>query len=100
MRRRVGIVFQHPALFPGTVRDNLLAADHTATEHDLRPVLTSVDIDDALLDRVRDSLSGGEAQRVCLARTLMCRPEVLLMDEPAASVHPGPQQYWRRPRDG
>ncbi|MDJ0496788.1 MAG: ATP-binding cassette domain-containing protein [Acidimicrobiia bacterium] len=88
LRRRVGMVFQQPALFPGTVRDNLLAAAPKAAEEDLRSALTSVDIDGLLLDRVADTLSGGEAQRVCLARTLMCRPEVLLMDEPTASVHP------------
>lgn len=88
LRRRVGMVFQQPALFPGTVRDNLLAAEHGASEQDLRAALGSVDIDDSFLDRVADTLSGGEAQRVCLARSLMCRPEVLLMDEPTASVHP------------
>jgi putative ABC transport system ATP-binding protein len=88
LRRRVGMVFQQPAIFPGSVRDNLRTADHHAGDEDMTAVLASVDIDSSFLDRVGDSLSGGEAQRVCLARALMCKPAVLLMDEPTASLHP------------
>jgi putative ABC transport system ATP-binding protein len=82
------MVFQRPVLFPGTVRDNLAAADPTATEAVMVETLRSADLDSSFLDRVADDLSGGEGQRVCLARTLMCRPAVLLMDEPTASLHP------------
>ena len=88
LRRRVGMVFQQPAIFPGSVRDNLHAADSHATDEDMVSVLESVDIAGSYLSRVGDSLSGGEAQRVCLARALLCQPEVLLMDEPTASLHP------------
>jgi len=88
LRRRVGIVFQRPVLFPGTVRDNLRVADETASEQKMRAALVDVELETSLLDRIGDDLSGGEAQRACLARALMCEPEVLLMDEPTSSLHP------------
>jgi len=88
LRRRVGMVFQRPALFGGTVRDNLLVADPSATEEQLRETMRLVELSPGLLDRIGDDLSGGEAQRVCLGRTLLCKPEVLLMDEPTAALHP------------
>jgi putative ABC transport system ATP-binding protein len=89
LRRRVGMVFQRPTLFPGTVRENLLAADGNLSEALLGDMLATAELAREFLDRTGDDLSGGEAQRVCLARALACQPEVLLMDEPTASLHPG-----------
>ena len=88
LRRQVGMVFQRPTLFPGTVRDNLLVAAPDASDDDLGSALERVGLDVRLLGRVGDDLSGGEAQRACLARTLLARPEVLLMDEVTSSLDP------------
>lgn len=88
LRRRVGMVFQRPTLFPGTVRDNLRVARPDADDAAVRQVLERVGLPPELIDRVGDDLSGGEAQRACLARTLITEPEVLLMDEVTSSLDP------------
>jgi len=88
LRRRVGMVFQRPTPFPGTVRANLLVADPGAEEQAMDAVLARVGLDASFLDRVADELSGGEAQRVCLARTLLTGPQAVLMDEATSALDP------------
>ena len=88
LRRRVGMVFQRPTPFPGTVRDNLRVAEPSISDSAAVHTLAQVGLKATFLDRVATELSGGEAQRVCLARTLVTRPEVVLMDEVASSVDP------------
>ena len=80
------MVFQQPVLFGGTVADNLRTADSKVPQADLEEILGRVGLPVEFLTRGAEDISGGEAQRVCLARTLLTRPEVLLMDEPTASV--------------
>lgn len=89
LRRRVGIVFQRPVLLGGTVRDNLVVAAPDAGSTRQTEVLERCGLEPGLLHRAVDTLSGGEGQRVCLARTLLTDPEALLMDEPTSSVDPG-----------
>jgi putative ABC transport system ATP-binding protein len=88
LRRRVGMVFQRPTLFPGTVRDNLLVAEPELSDRAARAALELVGLLPAFLDRTGDDLSGGEAQRACIARTLVTRPDALLMDEVTSALDP------------
>ncbi|NOY54459.1 MAG: ATP-binding cassette domain-containing protein [Actinobacteria bacterium] len=88
LRRKVGMVFQHPVLFGGTGLDNLQVAEPSIAEPEARELFRNVGLDESFLNAAVDDLSGGEAQRLCLARTLATGPQVLLMDEPTASLDP------------
>ncbi|MDH3731684.1 MAG: phosphate ABC transporter ATP-binding protein [Acidimicrobiia bacterium] len=91
LRRRAGMVFQKPTLFPGTIRDNLLVAVPGAAEEKLRDALQRAELEPSFLDRTGDDLSGGEAQRACVARTLIADPEVMLFDEATSSLDAAPK---------
>jgi putative ABC transport system ATP-binding protein len=88
LRRRVSMVFQRPTPFPGTGRDNLLVADPALEESHATELLARVHLGPEFLDRLATELSGGEAQRLCLARSLAAGPEVVLMDEVTSSLDP------------
>lgn len=91
LRRRVGMVMQTAYLFPGTVAANIAFGPQQRGEalprEGIAALLARVGLA-GFADRDIGHLSGGEAQRVALARTLANAPEVLLLDEPTSALDP------------
>ncbi|WP_214882173.1 MULTISPECIES: phosphate ABC transporter ATP-binding protein [unclassified Exiguobacterium] len=90
LRKKIGMAFQSAPMIQGTVYDNLnlpkAIFDETLDRDRAAELLHRVDLSEALLDQPVKSLSGGERSRVAIARTLVNKPDVLLLDEITASL--------------
>ena len=88
LRRRVGLVGQRPVLVSASVREELRVGAPHLTDDEALGLLKRVGLPEEFHERPTEGLSGGEGQRVCLARTLAVGPEVLLLDEPTSALDP------------
>ncbi len=88
LRRRVGLLQQVPTPFAGTVLDNLRAGRPSLAEDEAIALLARAGLEASFATRTATELSGGEAQRMCLARTLAVGPEVVLLDEATSALDP------------
>ena len=98
LRKKVGMVFQKPNPFPMSIYDNIAYGPRTHSiknkaqlDEIVETSLKNAAIWDECKDRLKSSalgMSGGQQQRLCIARALACQPEVILMDEPTSALDP------------
>ena len=98
LRRKVGMIFQKPTPFPMSVFENVAYGIHLhyrVTKSELAERVEKALKDAALWEEMKDNLdkpgtaiSGGQQQRLCIARAIAVEPEILLMDEPTSAIDP------------
>jgi phosphate transport system ATP-binding protein len=96
VRKRIGMVFQKPNPFPKSIYDNIAFGPRVlGMKGDMDEIVERALVQGALWDEVKDRLktnafgmSGGQQQRLCIARCLAVSPDVILMDEPCSALDP------------
>jgi len=91
LRREVSMMPQNPVIFSGSIRDNFDITlnyndEYAMADEKYEKVLRKVGLADHNLDEDADKLSGGEKQRLALARILILDPDILLLDEPSSAL--------------
>ena len=103
LRRRVGMVFQKYNPFPKSIYENVVyglriagVKNHTILNETVEKSLRAAALWDEVKDRLRESalrLSGGQMQRLCIARAIAVQPDIILMDEPCSALDPIATSY-------
>ncbi len=106
LREGVSMVLQKNTLFSGTIRENLLWGDENATDEEMRAACHAAQADkfidtfpegyDTVLEQGGTNLSGGQKQRLCIARALLKKPKVLILDDSTSAVDTATESHIRR----
>ena len=96
LRSRIGVVPQKAVLFKGTIRENLRWGDENADDETMRAAAAAAQADgfitsfrdgyDRILDQGGTNVSGGQKQRLCIARALLKKPKILILDDSTSAV--------------
>ena len=106
LRRRIAVVPQKSALFSGTIRENLLFGNENASDEELWEALSLAEAKeivlgkdgglDAAVEEGGKNLSGGQKQRLCIARALVAKPDILILDDSTSALDAATDMRVRR----